>query len=454
MLVYKRIKDQAAYKVTVIPNGGADTEKIPEMCGGLPVTAVCLELGDKHGYKLRLPRFVEHFSVSGEGEGDCRIEIDPENPYLTTDGSAVFTKDMRLLLAFCARDVTSYTVPRGVRVIVRRAFEGSSALEEVVLPKTLRRIGDDAFAFCERLRRIDLENVEVFGERAFWGCFNLDNIRLNCRDIPRELFSDCYLLKTLSLENTRNIGEGAFDGTSMKKVTLPETVRSIGRYAFERSMERLVLPEKIEFVGELPVETVELTLSENSEIFSGKSDSGFREWSVLEIYSPGKELLCAAMDYDRGILRFCGGRKNLGFDFERYDKEIPLDEYVSGIYRAALFRVAHPYLLSELSRERYNAYLEKFAENYFERLFRNFWSDDNNRYLIMNIFNDEYIEKDAARAKFRDVCLRELADFPYCKYVSEDKLLSFIEISSARKDPELTALLLRKKFEAGNRISF
>lgn len=458
-------------------NMSPDIYDIPETVNGKPVVKVLFSLGEKimNTPKLYVLRYVEDIKIERihVNQNPLVIEISTENPHLMSDGNAVYTKDMSRLLVFFARDRKFAEIPKSVRVIAPRAFEnayflkkvvihdgveeigdyafsGCTSLAEAVLPKSVKKIGESAFQICDKLENIDLENVEVFGEGAFWRCTHLDNIKLTCRDIPDWLFGGCYSLKKLYLSNTQSIGYKAFNGLSAKRVVLPETVRSIGEGAFEKYVERLVVPRQIETVGfALGAENVELTLSENSAIFSGKSDGGLLERSVLEIYSSEKELLCAAMDYDRRIFRFCNSGKKLGFDFEMYDKDIPLKGYDVDIYRAALFRIAHPYLLSGYDHTRYDVYLKKFAEEYIECIFENFWSDYGNYYLVMNENNGKYFEEDAARTRFRTACLKELVEFTYCKYVSEEKLLRLIEISSERKDHELTALLLQKKMECG-----
>ncbi|MDE7158669.1 MAG: leucine-rich repeat protein, partial [Clostridiales bacterium] len=63
--------------------------------------------------------------------------------------------------------VTKVVIPEGVTTIEAYAFANMAALEEVVLPSTLTKIGVGAFYDCGKITKINLENGQFINERAF-----------------------------------------------------------------------------------------------------------------------------------------------------------------------------------------------------------------------------------------------------------------------------------------------
>jgi hypothetical protein len=98
------------------------------------------------------------------------------------------------------------------------AFDGNRNIERVVIPKTVKTIGDKAFVNCFFLREIVFEEgskLTSIGEYAFYGS----------------------ALASVSLpEGLTTIGRAAFHSCDdLKEITLPSTLRSIGRNAFRYS---------------------------------------------------------------------------------------------------------------------------------------------------------------------------------------------------------------------------
>ena len=99
-------------------------------------------------------------SLSFQGEGDCLYQI--------ADGS-LYGDGGKTLLAWFPQDPyaeeaeTSFTLPEGVERIEAYAFQGAP-LETVVLPASLREIGERAFLDCEAELVGDLESVAVSPE--------------------------------------------------------------------------------------------------------------------------------------------------------------------------------------------------------------------------------------------------------------------------------------------------
>lgn len=89
------------------------------------------------------------------------------------------------------------TIPHGVRIIQRQAFDDFSALEEVILPNTLERIEWSAFQYTS-LKRVTLpESVKYVSGSSFYGCGSLERVDIRCDStaIQPFAFAECPCLR-------------------------------------------------------------------------------------------------------------------------------------------------------------------------------------------------------------------------------------------------------------------
>lgn len=136
-----------------------------------------------------------------------RIEVSPDNQFLSTDGTALYSKDKSVLVAL-AVPVDSYEVVGECVAIARKGFSTFGGLQEVALPEGLELVGDFAFTRTG-IRRFDAPPaLTSIGERAFFACAGLEHVALN-----RGLVS---------------IGSNAFTDTAIRELCVPATVVDLG----------------------------------------------------------------------------------------------------------------------------------------------------------------------------------------------------------------------------------
>ena len=124
-------------------------------------------------------------------------------------------------------------VPDNVRRIVSMGLELSSGgIHEVILPEGVQIIGNGAFAGCEWLKSIV--------------------IPASVRTIEAEAFMRSRLTGIELKEGLEEIGEDAFSLTSLLKVRIPETVRSIQSEAFAgcENLKEVYISSGVEHFGE------------------------------------------------------------------------------------------------------------------------------------------------------------------------------------------------------------
>ena len=95
-------------------------------------------------------------------------------------------------------------------------------IEAVILPNSITRIGNSAFAYASNLELINLEKVEYFGEYAFLRNYKLEEVDLQSAiDIGYQAFNYCTALDEIgTFEKIETIDYGAFELCPFKAVNM------------------------------------------------------------------------------------------------------------------------------------------------------------------------------------------------------------------------------------------
>ncbi len=140
-----------------------------------------------------------------------------DNPQLTSIGNYAFSG--------CS-SLTSIEIPNSVTSIGDYAFYDCESLTSVTFGENsqLTSIGENAFYYCESLTSIEIPNsVTSIGECAFFGCSSLINIVVVEGNAIYDSRENCNAI----IETTNNILI-----TGCQNTTIPNSVTSIGRFAF------------------------------------------------------------------------------------------------------------------------------------------------------------------------------------------------------------------------------
>lgn len=152
------------------------------------------------------------------------IKVNSANPYLATDGKAIFNKDKTVL--YTTIPLTSYNVPSTVRELKHHAFSNQKDMTSITLPEGLVNIGREAFEFCSKLEQLVIPStVDSIGMYAFHDCSALQQI-----NIPQSI---------------KYLAEAVLSGTGIKTLDIPSSVNYIGGSAFSncKSLQSIKLPE-------------------------------------------------------------------------------------------------------------------------------------------------------------------------------------------------------------------
>ncbi len=142
-----------------------------------------------------------------QGSVLAEVIVSEENPFIATDGSALYSADFKRMIALaCPRKELS--VAEGCEVIGEKCCHGFKGLERVSLPDSVVRIGPFAFSDTGMERFVAPASLKSIEDKAFFYCARLHEAVLN--------------------EWLESIGDAAFRGSSLDSLTVPATVRHIG----------------------------------------------------------------------------------------------------------------------------------------------------------------------------------------------------------------------------------
>jgi hypothetical protein len=142
-----------------------------------------------------------------------RLTIDDANTHFKTDDKTILSYDGSIIYTYYD-NLLSYTIPNSVTTIFQEAFA------------------------ITLLKSIDLNNVSVIGDYAFYLCTSLTSIITGSAlsTIGIEAFYNCISLTTINLPSSlTTIGKAAFyNCTSLTSINLPSSLSSIGTNIFLR----------------------------------------------------------------------------------------------------------------------------------------------------------------------------------------------------------------------------
>ena len=109
--------------------------------------------------------------------------------------------------------ITSCEIPEGVTSI-STAFSYKSSLISIVIPSTVQRIENDAFARCTSLISVTLpEGLTYIGDQAFGGCTALPNITIpsTITSMGKKSFINCTNLMKIVWNAKKCVDFASYD---------------------------------------------------------------------------------------------------------------------------------------------------------------------------------------------------------------------------------------------------
>ena len=211
----------------------------------------------------------------------CNISFGDANSNPLSNGGSLYIND---------EAVSALVIPKTVERIEDFAFAGFVGAKNILIPSNVTYISPSAFIGCKNVERIIVEvtnknyvssgnciidknnktliagcknsviprdgSVEIIGDGAFFGCEGLNTMIIpdGVKSIGKAAFYDCTGLSLISIpQSVTAIGEYAFFMCSnLASINVPDGVKEIGQYTFSgcSSLRTVYIGEAVETIGD------------------------------------------------------------------------------------------------------------------------------------------------------------------------------------------------------------
>lgn len=178
---------------------------------------------------------------------DCKALKTVEIPVVETIGTSAFGK-----YDIAAPSFTDIVLPSTLKELGEGAFISCDVLAQITIPSGFTKIPQYAFTLCTSLKQVVLpDTVTEIGNYAFMGCSSLADINLdNVVTVGTQAFYSCTSLENVNFSSLVKAGEGAFSTTALKGVVDTPELTEIVEYAFQKTAFSKFNAPKLQILGE------------------------------------------------------------------------------------------------------------------------------------------------------------------------------------------------------------
>lgn len=240
---------------------GNDTEiKVPEKIGKNTVTAIgtaftpsgrgasTREISD---FRMTIKKIILPETITKICDDAFRVCLGLENINIPKS-----VKKIGKSAFVCCESLKELEFPEGIEEISDYMFEHCHNLKTVKIPKSVKRIGINAFWDCERLEDIELPDcVEEIGTSAYAKCVKLKEFKIPkaLKILSDHMLESCVNLENITIPNgVEVISAQVFTNCQkLKNIEIPETVKKIGDHEFAqcRALEKVTIHEGVTEIG-------------------------------------------------------------------------------------------------------------------------------------------------------------------------------------------------------------
>ena len=281
-IVQKEVANEDDFELTLYQNPGSEMQaiiygykgnsenlEIPSKLQGGTVVAIGSEAFDNCSNlrTVKLPSTVK--SIGDNSFSNCfNLKSITLSNSLENIGYGAFAN---------CENLSEIDIPNTVTDIDRWAFSNCNKLNSITIPDSVTYLGSDTFNGCTNLKSVAIsQNLLSIENETFYNCTSLKSVIIprNIKEISNNAFSNCSALSTVTIsDNLENVSYNAFEkcnikeiiisqnSTSVKeemivskgilKVTIPDSVTSIGDDAFYNcdSLKNATIPDSVTYIG-------------------------------------------------------------------------------------------------------------------------------------------------------------------------------------------------------------
>lgn len=149
--------------------------------------------------------------------------------------------------------ITSIKIPNTVTTIGTRAFYKCSEIVEFTIPESVISIGTQIFYGCDKLKTVYYNGSYGSADNPFLSVKNLETVVFGGVAIPSNVAYGVTTLKTvIILDSVKSIGRSAFeDCSNLTNITMSNNLTSIGVYAFWgcTALTSITIPKSLKIIG-------------------------------------------------------------------------------------------------------------------------------------------------------------------------------------------------------------
>lgn len=200
---------------------------------------------------------------------------------VTVNSNAIISKDYSSTssLKDIFGNVNEFILGESINTIGKYAFNDYLSLSSFIIPKNVKKIGNNAFSGCSNIKQATINSnsiinnynvVKIFnntvntfiigddvtsiGTGSFSeGSFNSISIPNSVTSIGNKAFYSCNHLQDVTLpESVNGIGESAFEKSAVKTITIPNNVSCIKRRTFYgcKNLSSIIIPNSVKTIEE------------------------------------------------------------------------------------------------------------------------------------------------------------------------------------------------------------
>jgi hypothetical protein len=196
--------------------------------------------------------------------------VDGESKYFESVNGVLYNKAMTTLVSYpSAKPGSSFTIPTGVSEIGPGAFSCCRQnLKNITIPNTVKTIREEAFSDCDLLTSLVIPNsvTNIEGGAIIW-CDNLKKITVASGNKSFVSKADVLYNKSMTTliafpakkssgsftvpNGIKKIASGAFSSSKLSGIVLPDSVTSIGSWAFSycKNLKKITIPYQVKSIS-------------------------------------------------------------------------------------------------------------------------------------------------------------------------------------------------------------
>ena len=121
---------------------------------------------------VRIPDTINGYTVTDFYKSSAfkAFDVNPENQYFISDGTALFSKDGKRLISYAQfNGITEYIVPQGTEAIENQAIWACNNLKKIYIPDSVKKIGEFSVTQNDSLEEVVFDSFKIKIDRTAFG---------------------------------------------------------------------------------------------------------------------------------------------------------------------------------------------------------------------------------------------------------------------------------------------